>query len=70
MDITEISQIVSTVGFPIAACVYMAWQSNKMSERHHAEIASLRAVVEANTLSVQRLVDKLDALGGEIDAGN
>ena len=28
------------------------------------------AVVEANTLSVQRLVDKLDALGGEIDAGN
>ena len=70
MDMDVITQFISSLDFPIAACVYMAWQSNKMSERHQAEIASLRAVVEANTLSVQRLVDKLDALGGEIDAGD
>ena len=70
MDLAVITQFISSLGFPIAACVYMAWQSNRMSERHQEEISSLRAVVEANTLSVQRLVDKLDSLGGEINEGD
>ena len=70
MDMAVITQFISSLGFPIAACVYMAWQTNKMTERHQEEISSLRAVVEANTLSVQRLVDKLDSLGGETDEGN
>ena len=65
MDFTVITQIISSLGFPIAACIYMAWSNNKTEERHSEEISSLRAVVEANTLTVQRLVDKLDAIGGE-----
>lgn len=70
MDMAVITQFISSLGFPIAACVYMAWQSNRMAERHQEEISSLRAVVEANTLSVQRLVDKLDSLGGENNEGD
>ena len=70
MDLAAITQFISTFEFPIAACVYMAWHSNKVAERHREEITSLRAVIEANTLTVQKLVDKLDALGGEIDEGN
>ena len=70
MDMAVITQFISSLGFPIAACVYMAWQSNRMSERHQEEISSLRAVVEANTLSVQRLVDKLDSLVCEINGGD
>lgn len=70
MDMAVLTQFISSLGFPSAACIYMAWQSNKMSERHHEEISSLRAVVEANTLSVQRLADKLDSLGGESNEGD
>lgn len=42
--------------------IYMLWYSNKTNTRHSEEIGELRKVVEQNTLTVQRLVDKLDII--------
>lgn len=32
MDIEQISQLVSSVGFPIVACAFMAWLYVQMNE--------------------------------------
>lgn len=65
MDITSITQLIGNLGFPIAACIYMAWSNQKTREAHKEEIENLRKVVEQNTITVQRLVDKLDDIGKE-----
>lgn len=35
MAINEITQIISTVGFPIACCCVMFYQNNKLQETLH-----------------------------------
>lgn len=59
-DWTVITSIISNVGFPIAVCIYFAIVAQKQDARHSAEVSELRKVVEQNTLTVQRLVDKLE----------
>lgn len=59
-DISAVISTISNLGFPIAACIYFAVITQKQNERHTEEVNELRKVVEQNTLTVQRLVDKLD----------
>lgn len=63
-DVSAITQIIANLGFPIAACIYFAIVTQKQNARHSEEVGELRKVVEQNTLTVQRLVDKLDNLKG------
>lgn len=60
MDLNAITTIISTVGFPIAMCVYMVYVLEKMNEKHKAEIDNLRTTIENNTIAVVKLVEKLD----------
>jgi hypothetical protein len=60
MDVNTITQIVSTVGFPIAACIYMVWYSDKLDKRHSEEIEKLRQSLDNNTRVMQRICNKLD----------
>lgn len=60
MDVNAITTIISTVGFPIAMCVYMIYTLQKMNENHKAEIDNLRTAIENNTVAVVKLVEKLD----------
>lgn len=54
---------VSTVGFPIAACVIMFKYMNKEQENHKAEVDSLKDVISKNNSILaelkQLLQDKL-----------
>lgn len=70
MDITVISDVITSLGIPIAFCIYMIWKEMKTDAKHQEQIDELRKVVEMNTLTVQRLADKLDRLGGEEHEGN
>lgn len=65
MDMGTINSLIGSLGFPIAACIYMAWSNQKLQQQHKEEAESLRKVVEQNTLTVQKLVDKLDQLGDD-----
>lgn len=60
MDINTIVSIISTVGFPIACCIYLIWYSNKMNERHADEIEKLRKSLDNNTKVMTRICMKLD----------
>lgn len=60
MDVNGISTIISTVGFPIAMCIYMLYAIQKMNESHKAEIDELRTTIENNTVAVVKLVERLE----------
>lgn len=60
MDVNSISQLVSTVGFPIAMCSLMAYYIKYTEDRHREEVGSLREALNNNTTVLQQLVDKFD----------
>lgn len=60
MDITAITQIISTVGFPIAMCLLLAWYVREQQKVHQEEVKELSNAVSNNTIVLQRLVDLLD----------
>lgn len=50
---------ISTVGFPIAMCVYLIYSGKKRDEKYTAAIEDLRKTVENNTLVITRFIDKV-----------
>lgn len=53
---TAISQLISSVGFPIAACVALFWQMNRESTQHKEEMDALKESLNQNTLAITKLV--------------
>lgn len=64
MGVNDVVSIISTVGFPIAACVALFWQSNQMQKQHKEELDGVKEALNNNTLVVQKLVDKLSDIAG------
>ena len=67
----EIATLISTVGFPIAACVGMGWFVKYQTDNNNKTMADLRAeqaeqnntmlkAINNNTKALQELIDKLD----------
>lgn len=56
MDFSAVSQLISSVGFPIAACVALFWQMNKESTQHKEEMDALKESLNKNTLAITKLV--------------
>lgn len=67
MDVNSIIQIISGVGFPIAACLICFWYVNKLTETHKEEVNKLTDALNNNTLVMQKLCDKM---GVQTDADN
>lgn len=72
MDITSMTQIIMSIGFPIVACIAMGWyvreitnkhdeQIERMNNQHKEEMKQVTEALNNNTLALQRLCDKLDA---------
>lgn len=73
MDANVVSQIVATVGFPIAACIAMAlfikYVTDKflaavadMNAKHDSEIATMKDVLAANTMAIEKMNVTLNSL--------
>lgn len=56
MDFSAVSQLISSVGFPIAACVALFWQMNRESTQHKEEMDTLKESLNKNTLAITKLV--------------
>lgn len=63
---TEITQIVSTVGFPIACVIFMGWFYYKVLNDMNTTLVLLRESVE----ELRKSVDKLMNEGVDEDAKN
>lgn len=63
MDVTEITQLISTLGFPIVCCIALFWKMNKQDENHKEEMSKMTDALNNNTVALTKLSDKL---GGEV----
>lgn len=59
MDVNAISTLVGSLGFPIVACVYMAYINAKQTEAHKEEMSKVTEAVNDLKLAITTLVDKL-----------
>lgn len=67
----DIATLISSVGFPIAACVAMGYfckytidvnreQINCIQEKHHNEMVGITEALNNNTLALQKLCEKME----------
>lgn len=72
MDLSNIAQLIGTLGFPIAACCYLFYSMQKEREQnaaqreadrleHKQEMEKVTDALNNNTVVVQKLVDALTA---------
>lgn len=61
MDVNAVMQAVSSVGFPIVACVFLFKQNTKLSET----IGDLKSTLTENTTLLKIMINKLDDKKGE-----
>lgn len=54
----EISDFISSVGFPIVVCLLMIWQQEKMSSSYIDIVNSLKELVADNTKSINLLISR------------
>lgn len=59
MDVTMVTQLVGTLGFPIVCCGALFWYMVKEKDAHKAEMEELRKSVEANTTAINSLCHHL-----------
>lgn len=55
MTPTDITTMISTLGFPIVCCAALFYQNWKLEERHQEEITKLSDVIAANTAALTEL---------------
>lgn len=59
MDANVIIQAIGSVGFPIVACIYMAYMHNESEIRHSEERKALTEAINGNTLVLEVIKDRL-----------
>lgn len=71
MDANTIITMIGSLGFPIVACLGMAYFFAKVNDNyrndikelnaaHKAEISTMTEAINNNTLVIQKLVDKME----------
>lgn len=70
MDVNGISEIISSVGFPIVCFLLCGWyvkyredkndeKYDKLNNQHDDEMRQIVAAINNNTVALQKLADKL-----------
>lgn len=62
MDASTIAQLVSTIGFPIAMCIYLLFYIKSFDEKYCAKLDSMAKAIENNTLVMTKLMTMIDNL--------
>lgn len=54
----EISDFISSVGFPIVVCLLMIYQQEKLSQSYIDIVESLKELISDNTKSINLLISR------------
>lgn len=65
MDITEVTQIISNVGFPIGMCLLVFYYMAKQDTKHTEETEHLRNTLQENTKVLQELSNLIKNVYGK-----
>lgn len=60
MDLSTITNLISSIGFPIAISLVLMWYIMKLNDNHSNEVKALTNALNNNTVILQRVCDKLD----------
>lgn len=60
MEANMIVEVISQVGFPIAACAALFWKMHKQDKDHKEEVDKLAEALNNNTVAITKLVDHLE----------
>lgn len=74
MDITN---LISNLGFPIAACIAMGWYVNNITQKftielkeirkeHSEEIEEITKIVAKNTTALEKLIERIDRIDKDV----
>lgn len=58
--IDQIANLIGSLGFPIAACIYMAYVNAKQTEAHKEEMSKMTEAVNELKIAITSLVDKIN----------
>lgn len=67
MDMTQITTLIGSLGFPIAACCYLFYYLNKERESHKEEINDLKGVINENNKILEALKILLESIERRLD---
>ena len=62
MDISTIAQLISTIGFPIAMCIYLLFYIKSFDEKYCEKLDGMAKALENNTVVITKLVTMIDKL--------
>lgn len=62
MDIAQLTSVIGTLGFPIAACIALFWYLNKERETHEKEIDELKHCINENNVVLAALKTLLESI--------
>lgn len=62
MDYNTILQMVSTIGFPIAMCIYLLFYIKSFDEKYCEQLSNMAKAIENNTLAITKLMGMIDDL--------
>ena len=60
MDMSNVVSLISSVGFPIVACIALFWQLNKTNEMHREEMNMIKDSIDELKGAIQLLTQKLN----------
>ena len=61
---TEIVQLISNIGFPIACCVFLFMNLNKSNEQHSQDMKAITEALNNNTQAITKLTERMR---GDVD---
>ena len=59
MDVGVLTQLIGSLGFPIAMCVALLWIVVKLNEQHKSEMDKMTEALNNNTIALTKLASKL-----------
>ena len=59
MTFNDLIQAISTVGFPIAGCMFLGYEIHQNNKRREEELTQLREILTENTSTLKQLVEYL-----------
>lgn len=62
----DISDFISSVGFPIVVCLLMIYQQQKMSDSYIQIVDSLKELISDNTRAINLLIERAKENDGKV----
>lgn len=64
MEVTEITQLILNLGFPIVACIALFKRMGDQDRQHKEEMDKITEALNNNTVAITRLAERM---GGDRD---